>query len=125
MADFNNKNYTNLAISTQTNFDAPIKNKKVYVLLGKNDEPKGEFIGSHPKQAAKKAFTRIIRKHLNNQIKENNGVSEEISFKIKEKKTGKVIEFSGMRVRLENPKKVNHNGKIVTYKFKNVVARTE
>lgn len=122
MADFKKHSNTDLAVNTQNNFDK--KSNKKYILLGKNDEARGEYTGTHPKQAAKKAFTRIIRTHLNNQIHENNGVSEMLNFKIKDKKTGKIYDFSGMRVRLEHPKVVYYNGKKVVHKFKNVLART-
>jgi hypothetical protein len=121
MTDFKNHSNTDLA---KINDNLNNKKYRKYILLGKNDEPKGEYTGTHPKQAAKKAFTRIIRTHLNNQIHENNGVSEMLNFKIKNKTTGQIYDYSGMRVRLEHPKVVYYNGKKVTHKFRNVLART-
>lgn len=99
------------------------KKKKVYYLLSTTNKKIGEYTGYYPKQAAQKAFTRILRKHLNNQIKERNGISQEYEFKIMDKETKKIYTYTGMRVRLENPKIVYYGNKRVVHRFKNVIAQ--
>ena len=97
------------------------KNKKYeYTIVDYPEENRtmGRFHGSSPKQAAKKAFSKLARIS-----KLNNTKRQFIVFIIKNLTTNKEYKYIGSRIKLENPKKVVINGKNIIYRYINVIGK--
>ncbi len=96
-------------------------NKKVeYVVVDFPEVGKtfGGFMGSSPKQAANKAFTKLAKM---SQL--NNSKRQLLVFVMRNLDTGKEYKYIGSRVKLANPKKVSIAGKEVIYRYKNIVGK--
>lgn len=110
LSNFSNKKKTNLTKSkkdTYTIIDYPIKNQNY-----------GEFIGSSPKRAAHKAFSKLAK--LSNL---NNKSEDLLVFSIKNTRTNKIYKYIGKRIKLSEPRKVMRNGKEIIYKYVNTVGK--
>ncbi len=95
--------------------------KKVeYVIVDYPEEGKtyGGFMGSSPKQAAIKAFTKLAKM---SQL--NNSKRQLLVFVMRNQMTGKEYKYIGSRVKLAKPKKVTIGGKEVIYRYKNIVGK--
>ena len=89
----------------------------------------GCFVGRTPRQAASKAFTRLMKhKEYQNEHDEN----EHVTFYIKEitrgsKRQYKKYGYSGKRITLDNPREVDigrgNYRRTIKYKHKNKIAR--
>ncbi len=120
----NNELKTNVTInhknSENKKIEKKIKKEKVYELVDfpETGQSYGEYKGKTPKQAARKAFSRLAR-----MSKLNNSNQKFIVFVIKEK-GGKQKEhkYMGQRVRLANDGiKIKRGNQTVTIKYKNIV----
>lgn len=79
----------------------------------------GRYAGETPKQAAKKAFTRIIQKY-------NIPTDQDTQFCIREcarNSKHRLFHYIGRRIMLRNPVPVQIGGSVVTYKHKNKVRK--
>jgi len=80
-------------------------------------EEYGRYWGSHPKQAANKAFSQLSRKiNLQNSNDKNFMV-----FTIRELGTNKKHTYVGTRVKLHRPRVRNINGREVHFRYQNVL----
>jgi hypothetical protein len=79
----------------------------------------GKFKGSSPKKAANKALSCLIKFMNNNE----DFFGKFIVFVIKNNSTKKEYKYIGNRIKLENPIKVEKNGKTIIYKYKNVIGK--
>jgi hypothetical protein len=96
-------------------------NEKVkYVVVDYPYEGKtyGSFIGSSPKRAASKAFTKLAKM---SQL--NNSKRELLVFVMRNQKTGKEYKYIGSRIKLAKPKRVSIGGKEIIYRYKNIVGK--
>lgn len=98
-----------MVVRRYTIIDYPINNKTT-----------GMYKGKRPIQAAKKALSRITRDLDHHNNKGNN--NKLLVFEMKCLDNGKQFKFIGTRVKLNKPKTINIGGKMVTYKFKNLVS---
>jgi hypothetical protein len=113
-----NRNHNNLLKNVKK-----VKKEKSYELVDfpKHGNSYGTYKGSTPKQAAKKAFSKLARlSHL------NNSNQKFIVFVIRAKvpnKNGIKREFKymGQRVKLEHGIEIKRGNKTVTIKYKNIV----
>lgn len=79
----------------------------------------GKYYSESPKNAAKKAFSQLSRKiNLKNSNKKNLLV-----FTIKDVKSGKKFKYIGTRIELFNPITVKRGNRMVTYRYKNIIAK--
>jgi hypothetical protein len=106
--------------SENKKIEKKVKKEKVYELVDfpETGQSYGEYKGKTPKQAARKAFSRLAR-----MSKLNNSNQKFIVFVIKEK-GGKQKEhkYMGQRVRLANDGiKIKRGNQTVTIKYKNIV----
>ncbi len=92
---------------------------KIYQLVDfpKKGDYYGDYKGKTPKQAAKKAFSRLARlSHL------NNSNQKFIVFFIREKYGAqKEFKYMGQRVKLDRNIEIKRGNKTVTIKYKNIV----
>ncbi len=120
----NNKNKNNLSKqsfnNTQLSLKKKIKNKDTYTIVNypRNNQTYGEFIGSSPKRAAHKAFSKLAK--LSNL---NNKSEDFLVFSIMNKRTNKVYKYIGKRIKLSEPREVIRNGKKIIYKYVNTVGK--
>lgn len=94
--------------------------KSEYVIVDYPEEGKtfGKFMGSSPKQAAMKAFTKLAKVSQLNDAKR-----QLLVFVMRNQTTGKEYKYIGSRVKLAKPKKVSIGGKEVIYRYKNIVGK--
>ncbi len=78
----------------------------------------GEFIGSSPKRAAHKAFSKLAK--ISN-LKNNS--EDLLVFSIINKRTNKIYKYIGKRIKLSEPREVMRNGKKIIYKYVNTVGK--
>jgi len=79
----------------------------------------GNFEGNNPKSAANKAFSYLIKfidKNYDNQGKF-------LVFVIRNMSTNKEYKYIGNRIKLQNPIRVNKNGRSFVYEYKNVIGK--
>ncbi len=123
----NGSNYSVLNSSNKNinpkNISKKIKKEKSYELVDFPEEGQsyGTYKGTTPKQAAKKAFSKLARSS-----NLNNSNQKFIVFVIRSKianKNGIKREFKymGQRVKLERGIEIKRGNKIVTIKYKNIV----
>ena len=89
-------------------------NNRVFVLISVNNSPK--FNNRYPAKAAKKALTYLIKS-------QNYPGDKLIVFQIMDINSNKLYNYAGQRVKLQNPKTVNINGKNITFNHRTVVGR--
>jgi hypothetical protein len=94
--------------------------KSEYVIVDYPTEGKtfGKFIGTSPKRAASKAFSKLAKV---SQL--NNSKRQLLVFTMRNQTTGKEYKYIGSRVKLMKPKKVSIGGKEVVYRYKNIVGK--
>lgn len=79
----------------------------------------GRYYSDSPKAAAKKAFSKLSRKiNLKNSNQRNLLV-----FTIKNLDSGKKFKYIGTRVELFEPITIKRANKVITYKYKNIIAK--
>ncbi len=114
-----NVNQTNIKVNSTAKSKVDSKMKKYELVdFPETGQTYGEYTGKSPKQAAKKAFSRLAR-----MSKLNNSNQKFIVFVIREK-GGKQKEFKymGQRVRLANDGiMIKRGNKNVSIKYKNIV----
>ncbi len=96
------------------------KNKDLYTIINypKENQTYGEFMGSSPKRAAHKAFSKLAKLS-----KLNNSSEDLLVFSIINKRTNKVYKYIGKRIKLTEPREVIRNGKKIIYKYVNTVGK--
>jgi hypothetical protein len=118
----NNKNKNNFSKQTfnSSQLLKKQKTKDTYTIVNypRNNETYGEFIGSSPKRAAHKAFSKLAK--LSNL---NNKSEDFLVFSIINKRTNKVYKYIGKRIKLSEPREVIRNGKKIIYKYVNTVGK--
>jgi hypothetical protein len=106
----------------ENNIKKPKKmNKKSeYVIVDYPTEGEifGKFMGTSPKQAASKAFSKLAKV---SQL--NNSKRQLLVFTMRNQMTGKEYKYIGSRVKLANPKRVTIGGKEIVYRYKNIVGK--
>jgi hypothetical protein len=115
-SQFNNQSRSNI-LSKKS------KKEKSYELVDfpKQGQSYGTYTGSTPKQAAKKAFSKLARSS-----NLNNSNQKFIVFVIRQKQPNKhgikrEFKYMGQRVKLEHNIEIKRGNKIVTIKYKNIV----
>ena len=120
-----NSNYSkkNILLNKNKSLHKKVKIEKNYELI---DFPKqgisyGTYKGTTPKQAAKKAFSKLARSS-----NLNNSNQKFIVFVIRQKKPNKKgikreFKYMGQRVKLERGIEIKRGNKTVTIKYKNIV----
>ncbi len=121
----NNNSKLNHSKLNHTNhkLNKKVKKERIYELVDfpKQGDSYGVYKGSTPKQAAKKAFSKLARlSHL------NNSNQKFIVFVIREKVSNKngvkrEFKYMGQRVKLERNIEIKRGNKTVTIKYKNIV----
>lgn len=84
----------------------------------------GTYIGTNPRRAASKAFTKLAKLY---NFKNSNDNYNFIQFTIREitrNSSNKEYTFHGTRVKLYKPTIVNHNGKKIKYHYKNIITNS-
>lgn len=84
----------------------------------KDNELYGRFKGKNPKSVANKAFSCLIKF-----INEDDNEGKFLVFVIRNMITNKEYKYIGNRIKLQNPIKVEKDGKLVIYKYKNVIGK--
>jgi hypothetical protein len=94
------------------------------VKVDDNDIPYGRYNGVFPLQAANKALSEIIKnKKKNNDFDLKGG---DINFSLIECTKGsnkKTYQYSGNRIKLENPVEYVVNGNTITKNYKNIIRK--
>ena len=96
--------------------------KKRYTIVDypKTNKNTGIYTGKNPKQAAKKALSRLSRDNDINNNKQKD--TKLIVFELKCLDNNKIYKFIGTRVRLNKPRIINRGGKEVKFNFTNLVS---
>ena len=95
-----------------------IKSEYVIVDYPTEGNTLGKFMGTSPKRAASKAFSKLAKV---SQL--NNTKRQLLVFTMRNQMTGKEYKYIGSRVKLAKPKKVTMGGKEVVYRYKNIVGK--
>lgn len=96
--------------------------KRIFQIICSDGSTKGRYKGRKPKQAAKKAFTYLLK----NQYGGGKTETGEIEFSIKEctrNSRQKVYNYLGQRVKLEKPIEISHKGNKTVYQHDNKIKK--
>ena len=100
------------------------KNRSFKVKLSAEDQLYGRYNGDSPYQAANKALSEIIR----NRVKNSEPVDDEINFYLVESTKGsgkKSHQYTGKRIKLENPVTYKVGDQEIVKNFKNVLKKVK
>lgn len=100
------------------------KNRSFKVKLSSEDQLYGRYNGDSPYQAANKALSEIIR----NRVKNSESVDCEINFYLVESTKGsgkKSHQYTGKRIKLENPVTYKVGDQEIVKNFKNVLKKVK
>lgn len=113
----NNKRNTRKKNNNKKNNKNNTRRKRVFQLVDypKEGEMFGNYIGTHPKQAANKVMTKLARR-INLKNTNNNN---QIVFWIMDKESGKKYCYTGTRIKLVKPKVVKRGNNKINYWHKN------
>jgi hypothetical protein len=82
----------------------------------------GKYVSNSPIRAAKKAFSKIIKK-MNVESNIINNSSKFIIFTIINNETNKEYKYIGKRIELDKPIIIVKNGKEITYKYSDIIGK--